>query len=151
HDEIVARAWARLVWVAVTEAKYEQSELWGKHATASIERLGGNDKLLADLLNSFGLASKAQGKYDEALEYFRRSLKIAEQSNDDHQLWVALNNIGVVFRRKGQYGEALPYYQRALALKEKTLGPAHPDVANTLINLGVLMRDGGKYDQALEF
>jgi tetratricopeptide (TPR) repeat protein len=150
HDVIAARAWSRLVWVGATAAKYDQAALWGRLATASIERLE-NEKLLAGVLNGLGIAAKEQGKYDEALNYLRRSLTLAEQANDYRDLSNALNNLGVVLRKQGKYSEALPYYQRALRLKEETLGPAHPELANTINNLGSLMRDQEKYDEALSY
>ncbi len=150
HDVIAARAWSRLVWVGATAAKYDQAALWGRLATASIERLE-NEKLLAVVLNGLGIASKEQGKYDEALNHLRRSLALAEQANDYREMSTALNNLGVVLRKQGKYSEALPYYQRALRLKEETLGPAHPDLANTVNNLGSLMRDEERYEEALSF
>ncbi len=151
HDEIAARTWDRLVSVGSIEAKYQQAELWGKHALASVERMGGNDKRLASVLNNLGVAAKDQGKYNEAFDYLRRSLAIAERLNDEAQLSTVLNNMGIALRRQGKYEEALPYYQRALALKEQRLGPAHPDLGSTLINIGTLMRQEGKYEEALVY
>jgi tetratricopeptide (TPR) repeat protein len=149
HDEMAARAWGRLVWLTATEAKYDQAERNSKLASAAIERLGGNDKLLADVLNSSGIALKEQGKYDDALKYFQRSLESAERSSNDRTLWIALNNIGVVLRKQGRTADARPYYEKALSLKEKLLGAAHPEVANTLSNLGNLSLDDGQYEEAV--
>ena len=39
---------------------------------------------------------------------------------------------------QGHYAKAEPLYQRALAIREKTLGPEHPDTANSLNNLAAL-------------
>jgi tetratricopeptide (TPR) repeat protein/predicted Ser/Thr protein kinase len=151
HDEIAAHAWDKLVTVGSTEAKYEQAELWGKHAMASVDRMGGDDKRLASVLNNLAVVAKDQGKYDEAFDFLRRALAIAEKLNNEAQLSIILNNLGVVLRRQGKYEEALSYYQRALALKEQRLGAAHPDVASTLINIGTLMRQAGKYEEALVY
>src|SRR5579863_7225205 len=43
--------------------------------------------------------------------------------------------------QQGNYGQALTLYKRALAVQEKSLGPAHPDVAATLNNLAVIYQD----------
>lgn len=51
--------------------------------------------------------------------------------------------------RGGKYSEALPLARRALELSEKTLGPAHPNVATALNNLALLYRDLGDYAQAI--
>ena len=40
----------------------------------------------------------------------------------------------------GAYGKAEPLHQRALAIREKALGPAHPDTAQSLNNLAWSMR-----------
>jgi Tfp pilus assembly protein PilF len=36
-----------------------------------------------------------------------------------------------------------PLYRRALAIQEKALGPNHPDTANSLNNLALLLHDKG--------
>ena len=38
-----------------------------------------------------------------------------------------------------------PLFERALAIREKTLGPEHPDTAESLINLGSLLHDKGEF------
>lgn len=42
----------------------------------------------------------------------------------------------------------MPLYQRALPIREQALGPTHPDVAQSLNNLGVLYRNLEKYAEA---
>jgi tetratricopeptide (TPR) repeat protein len=41
-----------------------------------------------------------------------------------------------------------PLFERALHITETRYGPQHPDVATALNNLGVVLRDLGKPDQA---
>jgi tetratricopeptide (TPR) repeat protein len=41
------------------------------------------------------------------------------------------------------YAQARPCYERALAIYEKALGPDHPDTANSLNNLGLLLQEQG--------
>jgi tetratricopeptide (TPR) repeat protein len=48
----------------------------------------------------------------------------------------------------GQYAAALPVAQQVLALVEQALGPAHPDVADSLNTLAQLYRLQGQYAQA---
>jgi len=48
----------------------------------------------------------------------------------------------------GAYAQARPLYARALALREKCLGPEHPDTAETLNNLALLLRDGSDHAAA---
>ena len=48
----------------------------------------------------------------------------------------------------GRYDEAEPLHKRALAIREKVFGPNHPEVAQTLNNLGVLYANEGRYAEA---
>ena len=44
--------------------------------------------------------------------------------------------------------EAEPLYRRDLAITEKALGPDHPDVAITLVNISALHMNTGRIDEA---
>ena len=52
------------------------------------------------------------------------------------------------YYQQGRYDEAGPLYQRSLAISEKALGPEHPDVAQSLNDLGLLYKAQGRYDEA---
>src|SRR5215510_15561712 len=49
-----------------------------------------------------------------------------------------LNKLVEKLFSEGKFGEAVPSAERALAIREKALGPMHPDVAQSLNNLGLL-------------
>ena len=61
---------------------------------------------------------------------------------------MSLNNLAGLYYTQGRYAEAEPLYKRALAIREKTLGPDHPDVANSLNNLAGLYQDQRRYADA---
>ena len=48
----------------------------------------------------------------------------------------------------GAYAQAQPLYERALAIRERRLGPAHAETAETLNNLALLLRDEGNHAAA---
>ncbi len=50
--------------------------------------------------------------------------------------------------QKGRYEEAIPKARDALGIREKALGAAHPDVAQSLNNLAELYRAQGRYEEA---
>jgi tetratricopeptide (TPR) repeat protein len=54
-----------------------------------------------------------------------------------------LNNRIVPLFQAGRYQKALPLAQRVVATREKTLGPAHPEIAISLNNLALLYRATG--------
>ncbi len=60
----------------------------------------------------------------------------------------SLNNLASLAFAQGHYAEAETLFQRSLAIWQTTLGPEHPEVANTLSNLAVLYDAEGRYDQA---
>jgi tetratricopeptide (TPR) repeat protein len=59
-----------------------------------------------------------------------------------------LNQAGCYLHQRARFSEAKPLLQRALVIKEKTLGPDHPSVADSLNNLAALYEDQGKYAEA---
>ncbi len=58
------------------------------------------------------------------------------------------NTLGVTYTTLAAYEEAEHELRRALTLREQELGAAHPDVAESQINLGELFHVQGQYDEA---
>ena len=61
-----------------------------------------------------------------------------------------LNNLAELYRIQGKYTAAEPLHRRALAIRETALGPKHPDVAESLENYAVRLRDTGRSAEAEE-
>ena len=59
-----------------------------------------------------------------------------------------LNEEAVRLYRAGEFAQAEPLLQRALAIVERTVGPAHPEVAAALNNLAVVLKAMGDYAAA---
>ena len=59
-----------------------------------------------------------------------------------------LNEQATQLYNQGRYSEAIPLAQRELAIREKTLGPDHPDVAQSLNLLANLYDAQGNYADA---
>jgi tetratricopeptide (TPR) repeat protein len=71
------------------------------------------------ILNNIGAIYKAWGKYDQAIEYYKRSLKIREEVGDRKGEGVTLNNIGGVYDAWGKYDQAIEYYKKSLKILEE--------------------------------
>jgi serine/threonine-protein kinase len=56
--------------------------------------------------------------------------------------------IGRVYEELGLYQQGMALLESALAIREKALGPDHPDVGDTLNDLGTIADEKGDYDQA---
>ena len=85
------------------------------------------------LMCSIGLVYSEQSKLVEALDYYKRSLKIyLRVHGPDHpNVATTQNNIGEVYREQAKFPEALKMYQKSLATNEKVFGPEHLLVAKT--------------------
>ena len=56
-----------------------------------------------------------------------------------------------MLRAQGYLAKARPLLKRALAIREKQLGPEHPDTAESLNNLAMLLADHGALAEARPF
>ena len=83
-----------------------------------------------------GLELLSLGKYDEAIEYFDKSLE-TDPDNDD-----ALNFKGVSLESLGKYDEAIEYFDKAIEI--------HPDNEKALNNKGLALGELGKHKEAIE-
>ena len=70
--------------------------------------------------------------------------------NDRLQGWLD-DAAGMAKASQQQYGAALADLNRALALKEKAQGTDHPDTISTLSDIGNVLEDAGRLDEALAF
>ena len=80
------------------------------------------------------------GKYEQAVEYFKRSLEMRKQIYGDKlhpNMAGSLNNLGNALNDLGKHDQALEYHERSLEMKKQIYGDKpHPDVAISLNNLG---------------
>ena len=84
-----------------------------------------------------------------ALEYYHRSLKLAEEIGNKAGAAATLNSIGNLYYSQGNDAQALEYFEQSLKLKQEVgdkLG-----VARALNNIGVIYSVQGQYAQALDY
>ncbi|MGH9752611.1 MAG: tetratricopeptide repeat protein, partial [Blastocatellia bacterium] len=103
----------------------------------------------ARLMHNLGVLQQGRGNYEEALDYYQRSLKIAEEIGDVESVAGSLHQIGWVQQERGNYEAALDYYQRSLKIKEEIGDVA--GVASSLHNIGMVQQDRGNYEEALDY
>jgi tetratricopeptide (TPR) repeat protein len=103
--------------------------------------------------DNIGAVYKSQGKLDEALHFFTRSLKIKRQypehPNYIPNLAIALKRVGVIYYSQGKFEEALKSYKEVCDIRKK-LAPNSLDVAAILDNIGSVYKSQGKLDEALK-
>ncbi|CAF4171125.1 unnamed protein product [Rotaria sordida] len=98
-----------------------------------------------------GMIKNDLGQYNEAIEFYQKSLDIKEKTLPPNHpdLASSYNNIGLVYKNMGEYSKALTYYEKDLEIGLKALPPNHPDLAISYGNIGSVYRNMGEYSKAL--
>lgn len=79
--------------------------------------------------------------------HLRAVTDIALQRGDEQGAKLS-NELGSHLQMIGHLEAARPYFERALDIREQVLGPEHPDTAQSLNNLALLLKDQGEYAAA---
>jgi tetratricopeptide (TPR) repeat protein len=95
-------------------------------------------------LTQQGLEFMNRGRFREAESPLVQALKLAGQDNP-----TAVYNLASLYHRQGRFQEAERLHRHALELIERHNGPLHPDVAQSLNDLGAIYRSLGKHSQAI--
>ncbi|CAF0970358.1 unnamed protein product [Adineta steineri] len=100
-----------------------------------------------------GLIKVDQGKCEEALTFYEKSVAIYRKTPFPNQLNLAAsyNNIGEVHHNMGNYPKALSYYEKDLEISKRSLPPNHPDFAISYNNIGEVHAKMGSYPKALSY
>jgi len=89
-----------------------------------------------------------QGKFDKALDYYQKSLRIFEQINNQDAIATCLTNIGVLYQDAKNYPLALEYYLNSLKIKEQ-IGD-EDGIGICLTNIGNIYHQQKNYSLALQ-
>jgi len=91
---------------------------------------------------------KKLNQYDKALESNIEILALARSVKDKQEEATALNNIGYIYRYLKNYNKALTYLNQTLSLKRELKVKPKENLI-TLVNIGVVNQNLGKYTDAL--
>jgi tetratricopeptide (TPR) repeat protein len=80
-----------------------------------------------------------------------RFIADASREQKDEQTARIYNELGQHFWQIGDFKEAQPYYEKALAIRQTIFGEEHAETAESLNNLGALLRDKGQLDDARSY
>jgi len=94
-----------------------------------------------------------QGRYQEAIRYVQKSIKLLEQANHKQTPFYlgACENLAVDYQRLGKYKKAEKLYNEVLHGTVRLVGKEHPAYARILINLGALYLSNKQYELAESF
>ncbi|CAF0799307.1 unnamed protein product [Adineta steineri] len=112
-----------------------------------------DDYAKSGIYHQLGWIKDYQGKYEDAILYYKKTLEISQKMNPaDHlDLAMSYNNIGLAYYNMGNYPEALSAHEKALEIRQKTLSPNHPDLAMSNNNIGMAYINMQKYSNATPF
>lgn len=97
----------------------------------------------SDLYNQMGYALHSQGRYNEAVAYYRQAIKMTPNYSD------AYSNLAVTLREQDKLDEAVETYRQALKFEPNDTA-LHYNLANALQQQGKLDEAAHHYSEALK-
>ncbi|MCH9649592.1 MAG: serine/threonine-protein kinase [Deltaproteobacteria bacterium] len=82
-----------------------------------------------------------QGNFQDADDEFRRGLSLARELGASRILASGLDDYAISLARRGQTDQAEDFYREALEILRGLYGGDHPEVALSLNNLGLLLKE----------
>jgi len=112
-------------------------------------RVFGDLSKSATAFDGIGTIYRILKRYDKALYYKKKALKIWEENKDFKGIQRSLNNISNVYNKLGDYKKSFEYIFRALNMAEEL----KDNKALSIIynNIGELHRELKEYDKALHY
>ncbi|MEB3268933.1 MAG: CHAT domain-containing protein [Leptolyngbya sp.] len=121
------------------QGRYEEAaDLLQQALTLRTAQLPANHPDLAVSANNLALAQWGLGRYPEAAAGLQRAIAAYGALGRLLSLATSWNNLALVYHAQGDAAAGWIPLQTALTLRQETLGPSHPDVAQTLTQQGVL-------------
>ncbi len=110
-----------------------------------------NEKKDCRLRNIFKLAQVEYlaGMLDEAFGHFSQCGKLAGQAGDFSMLCNVLTSAGEIERIRENADKAMKFFRKSLELAEKL--KLDEQAADNLVNIGIVMEEGGDYQGAMEY
>ncbi|CAM4896199.1 unnamed protein product [Rotaria socialis] len=141
--------WQRMCKLMLKVGHFDQAD---KRYSELLENFAnGSDR--AHIYHQLGWLKNDQGKYEEAVKFYKKHLRIKRKtvSEDDASLANTYNSIAGVYDNMEEYSKALEFYQKSLKISEKTMPPNHPDLATSYSNIGLVYKKMDKYSKALSY
>jgi predicted ATPase len=117
-----------------------------REALELVKDVGCKEEALA--INNYGIVLWFSGEYDDALEHYKRSLRIREKIGDKKGIANSLHNIGVMHYWRENYDKAIKYVEKSIEIS-KEIGNLY-FLAYCLLNIGFIYENTEEYDKAQE-
>ena len=150
HPAVALAAAIRLIYVVgYQHARYQAGREWGRHAEVELDKLRSPEHRVRWLVN-LGITFYEEHRYQEAENYYRRAMAVAERSLDRGHILLSRvsQNLGNTLSEQKKYPEAELQFRRALHIRQQALGTGHPYAVQLLLNLGFLFINQGALPSA---
>ncbi len=105
---------------------------------------------VSTLCNNIGIAYEMQGNYDQAKEYYIRSIDIRKKT-DYSSIAIPAGNLAICYKETGDLLLADHYYLMAIDAIKKSAGSDNVLYATNLLNYGLfLITNAGEHDKGYE-
>ncbi|AGC48586.1 serine/threonine protein kinase [Myxococcus stipitatus DSM 14675] len=151
-DWHVADGWVSLLRVAsFLDKGADPEDQYGSHATAAVQRLGGDAPMEVTLATNLSSLLQSKGKNPEALAEGLHALELARKTYPpkDARLSTPLLNAGRMLGIAGRFDEAVALLREAHERYVANYGPDHPDVGVVLSLLAVQETYLNRYEDAV--
>jgi eukaryotic-like serine/threonine-protein kinase len=140
------------VWLGLMHANlgdYDQAKAMLREA-ATLGAQGGDDVLVArSWARVLYITGLRQQRLDEASVIRTIGPTLLARANDDRARATWLSAEGLILAEMARYDEARAAGEQAVALAEKSVGPEHTFVADTLVNLSTVFMRTNDFTEAL--
>jgi tetratricopeptide (TPR) repeat protein len=122
-------------------------------AVSVLRHIEEDNQNLATLLNNLSLIYYALGRYETAVIFQLKDVKISEKilEKNHPNLALSYNNLAEIYRTMGRLEEALEFQSKSVNIREKILDENHPDLAQSYNNISNIYQDLGRLEEALDF
>lgn len=149
---VIASAYSRLGTLFEEKGNVDASLYSYKQALKMYSEYspGSNSRAVGETLFYIGKIYNKMGNHDKSNSCFSECVKIY-RSNDEECaiIGIALGHIAQNYARKKQYAKAVELSTESLRLQKQFADAA--DIAESLVDLGNILKSWGKADQAVQF
>ena len=112
-----------------------------------------DEKQKGSIYHMLGMIKNSQGKYEDAVQYYEKSIEIKQKllSPIHSDLAASYSDLATVYHNMGEYSKALSYYEALLEICQKSLPPNHRLLATSYNNIAVVYYNMGEYSKALPY
>jgi class 3 adenylate cyclase/tetratricopeptide (TPR) repeat protein len=144
--EALAHAYYVLDYALVALGRYDEA-IYSERALAIYEELGELGEQ-GGVLNNLGMFAYFQGKWDEAIEYYRRAEEAWERGGNRWLASIATANRGELLSDQGRLEESESLLRSALRIARAS--GTRSRIADVLSHYGRLAARAGRFDEAHE-